>query len=99
MHLCECVYMCVCGGAAESLYSIYVYGQYNQNLSIFGSFFPVIRFIFSQNRGGDVEGGAKAKKKLPNKKKMIITYSIYFFFFAGRSFWRPVSGGAPDNRL
>src|SRR4029434_5585683 len=64
--------------------------------SIFGSFYPNVRFFFYVKiLVGDIEGGAK--KTLSSKKKTTIL--VFFFFFFGRRFLRPPLSGALGDRL
>src|SRR4029434_5071367 len=57
--------------------------------SIFGSFYPNVRFFFYVKiLVGDIEGGAKNPPQF-----------LFFFFFAGRIFLRPPLSGALGDRL
>src|SRR4029434_2333982 len=67
------------------------------SFSIFGSFYPNVRFFFNGKiLVGDIEGGAK--KTLSSKKKTQFCF-FYFFcwaqFFGPTSEWRPVRPPIP----
>src|SRR4029434_5988428 len=79
--------------------------------SIFGSFYPNVRFFFlCQNIGWRYGRGAKktlvfffffflSKCWCGNRKGAKKNLFFFFFFFAGRSFLRPPLSGALGDRL